>query len=133
MTAKEYLSRYLVAKCEIDALLDQRQQLWDMMTKVTPSLQGDKVQGGKPTTTDEILAVYKDLENEIFEKTKDLAIVMREIENAIDNVKDDNQRRVLKYRYINGMTFEQIAVKMYYSWRQLHRIHGQALQNVRMS
>ena len=43
MTAKEYLSRYLAANREIDALLDQRQQLWDKVTRVTATISPDTV------------------------------------------------------------------------------------------
>ena len=133
MTAKEYLSRYLVAKREIDILLDQRQQLWEMMTKVTPTLQADRVQGGKPGKTEEIRAMYSDLENEIFERYKKMADLMLEVKHAIYGVQNDAQRRVLEYRYINGMTFEKIAVKTDYSWRQVCRIHGKALQKIKIS
>ena len=127
MTAKEYLSRYLVAKREIDILLDRRQQLWDTMTKVTPTLQADRVQGGKTGKTEEIRAMYSDLENEIFERYKKSVLLMIEIEHVICSLKDDNQRHVLEYRYINGMVFEKIAVKMHYSYRQVKRIHKCAL------
>ena len=37
MTAKEYLSRYLSTKQEIERLLEQRLQLWSMATKITPT------------------------------------------------------------------------------------------------
>ena len=130
MTAKEYLSRYLVAKREIDILLDRRQQLWDMMTKVTPTLQADRVQGGQPAKTDEIIAVYRDVEDEIFTKIKSLVIIMRDIERVIDLVSNDRQRDVLKLRYINGLKWEEIAVKLMLDYRWVLRLHGKALQSL---
>ena len=30
---------------------------------------------------------------------------------------------------IENKSFEQISVEMNYSWRQVHRLHGSALQN----
>ncbi len=130
MTAKEYLSQYLMAKREIDILLDRRQQLWDMMTKVTPTLQADRVQGGQPTKTDEIIAVYRDVEDEIFAKIKSLVIIMRDIERVIDLVSNDRQRDVLKLRYINGLKWEEIAVKLMLDYRWVLRLHGKALQSL---
>jgi len=37
----------------------------------------------------------------------------------------------LQYRYLDGKTFEWIAAEMNYSWRQIHRLHSQALTNLR--
>lgn len=130
MTPKEYLSRYLAVKREIDILLDRRQQLWDMMTKVTPTLQTDRVQGSQPAKTDEIIAVYRDVEDELFAKIKSLVIIMRDIERVIDGVSNDRQRDVLRLRYINGLKWEEIAVKLMLDYRWVLRLHGKALQNL---
>ncbi|BCI60626.1 sigma factor-like helix-turn-helix DNA-binding protein [Solibaculum mannosilyticum] len=133
MTAKEYLSRYLAANREIDALLDQRQQLWDTITRVTTTLHSDTVQGGQPVSASEALSNFMDLENMIFEKITALTVIMLEVEQTIHTVDDDKHRQILRLRYIGGKTFEEIADIMHYSWRQICRIHGDALQSIRMS
>jgi len=33
----------------------------------------------------------------------------------------------LTYRYINGKTWEEIAVEMHYTYKWVHVLHGQAL------
>lgn len=49
-----------------------------------------------------------------------------EIEQAIE-VLDPDARTLLRYRYIDGLKWEEICVKMNYSWRSVHRLHAAAL------
>lgn len=51
------------------------------------------------------------------------------ISRAIDRVKDANEQSVLRLKYIAGLTWEQVAVQMNYSWKQIHRIHARALDS----
>jgi DNA-directed RNA polymerase specialized sigma subunit len=47
-------------------------------------------------------------------------------------MEDENEKDVLTYRYLRGMKWEDIAVKMGYSWRRIHYIHSKALENFRI-
>ena len=68
-----------------------------------------------------------ELRESLMDKINQLAAVRIEIERAIGTVQDDTQRRLLRLRYIKGMTLQQIAVEMHYSWRHICNIHGYAL------
>lgn len=52
----------------------------------------------------------------------------KEIRDRIERLEDENEKDVLVYRYILGMKWEDIAVKMGYSWRRIHYIHSTALE-----
>lgn len=52
------------------------------------------------------------------------------IESAIDAVPDARERMLLRYRYIDGMTFESIADKMGISTRWVYEIHDSAVKNI---
>lgn len=130
MTAKEYLSRYLAANREIDALLDQRQQLWDKVTRVTATISPDTVMGGQPTPSSDIIAKLLDIESEINRKIDLLVDIKRDIEDVINALADDRQRDVLRLRYINGYTWERIAVESHYSYQWVCKLHGYALANI---
>jgi RNA polymerase sigma factor (sigma-70 family) len=56
-----------------------------------------------------------------------LAAAQAEIENLIDGL-EPGERRLMRCRYIDGMTWEEVCVAMNYSWRQIHRIHAKALE-----
>lgn len=52
------------------------------------------------------------------------------IENAIEKVDDDRMRILMRSRYIQGKTWEQICVQLNYSWRQIHYLHSKALKKI---
>lgn len=54
----------------------------------------------------------------------------REISDRIAKMKSENERDVLFYRYIKGLAWWEIAEKMGYSERQIHRYHGNALAHI---
>lgn len=51
------------------------------------------------------------------------------IEQAIDSL-DTVQRTLMRHYYIEGLTWEEVCVKASYSWRQTHRIHAKALDQL---
>ena len=79
----------------------------------------------------------KDLADLIIKRDEILHRILEEIDrkekarnriNAeLDKMTNENERTVLILRYKRGMTFEQIAEELEYSWRHTLRIHGYAL------
>jgi DNA-directed RNA polymerase specialized sigma subunit len=130
MTAKEYLRQYLDADRAINAKLEQIRRLRELATKTTQTLQPDKVQSSNENKTEKIIAKIVDLENEVDAEIDRLVDIKAQIEAVIRQVPDATQRIVLERRYINGERWKDIAVKMYYSYMQIYRIHGKALQKV---
>ena len=53
------------------------------------------------------------------------------IENAIETLADPAARSILRLRYIDGLKWEQICVKMGYEWSHTHRIHKNALETLK--
>jgi RNA polymerase sigma factor (sigma-70 family) len=72
---------------------------------------------------DELLELYR-------EKGAELTKAILEIEGAIDLLQP-RERTLLRLYYIDGLTWEQVAYEMDYSWRQVHRIHGDALMKLK--
>lgn len=50
------------------------------------------------------------------------------IVSQIDSMENETYYEILFARYIEKKTFEKIADEMSYSWRQIIRLHGKALQ-----
>lgn len=71
----------------------------------------------------ELLAHYKDMESTL--KAEQLAV-----EHAIASL-EPIQRTLLRHYYIEGMKWEEVCVKVGYSWRQTHNIHAKALKMLR--
>ncbi len=53
----------------------------------------------------------------------------KEITDRIERLSNEDEKDVLIYRYIKLMKWEDICVKMNFSWRRIHYIHSNALKN----
>lgn len=130
----KYLKRYINLDREIDRKLEEVARLRSKLTRVTEVFTAEPRGGGSIYgKTEEILAKIVDLEKEIDADVDRLVAVRDSIKSIIEAVEDDRERLLLQYRYLDGRTFEWIAAKMNYSWRQIHRLHSQALTNLKMS
>ena len=130
----KYLKRYINLDREIERKLEEVARLRAKLTRVTEVFTAEPKGGGSIYgKTEEILAKIVDLEKEIDADVDRLIAVRDNIKSVIEVVEDDRERLLLQYRYLDGWTFEKIAVEMNYSWRQIHRLHSRALTNLKMS
>ena len=124
---KEFLSRYLEILAEEKDIREEIAYWESKAQKVTASWSAVP-SGGKGSDKVQTGAIkVAELRESLMDKINQLDAVRIEIERAIGTVQDDTQRRLLRLRYIKGMTLQQIAVEMHYSWRHICNIHGYAL------
>lgn len=127
---KEFLSRYLEILAEEK---DIREEIayWESKAQKVTSSWSAVPSGGKGSDKVQMGAIkIAELRESLIDKINQLVAVRIEIERAIGTVQDDTQRRLLRRKYINGLTLEQIAVEMHYSYVHTCRIHGYALSNI---
>ena len=127
MTAKEYLNRvrqqnYVVRQAEKELTAVKS----DILSLRAASLS-EKVSGTKESDlADKYVKLEKYFDKVIAEWDK--LIDMRiEAKAMIAMIPEGKQQAVLYARYINCAEREQIASDMRYSWKQVFRIHGRAL------
>ena len=127
---KEFLSRYLEILAEEKDIREEIAYWESKAQKVTASWSAVP-SGGKGSDKVQMGAIkIAELRESLIDKINQLVAVRIEIERAIGTVQDDTQRRLLRRKYINGLTLEQIAVEMHYSYVHTCRIHGYALSNI---
>lgn len=127
---KEFLSRYLEILAEEKDIREEISYWESKAQKVTSSWSAVPI-GGKGSDKVQTGAIkIAELRESLIDKINHLVAVRIEIERAIGTVQDDTQRRLLRRKYINGLTLEQIAVEMHYSYVHTCRIHGYALSNI---
>ena len=56
----------------------------------------------------------------------------KEITDRIEQLSDEDEKDVLMYRYIKLMKWEDICVKMNFSWKWVHKIHSKALNHFKI-
>lgn len=130
MTKKEFLNQYLNAQKEIGIKLDQITRLRELSTKITQTLTPDRVKSNSDNRLEFTVSKIVDMEKEIGASIDQLERVRLQVESVIDSVPNANQRNVLRLRYISGMKWEQIAVKLNYDYRWVLRLHGKALNKI---
>ena len=131
MPAKESLSRYRWQNDRINAKLEQVAELRRKAQTVSSGSSDGSHSSTPYDRIGEITARIVDLEREINEDIDRSIDVQREIRAAIARVTDERLQSLLEYKYINGYTLEEIAVRMDYSYPQICRLHGRALQSVK--
>lgn len=124
-----WLNRYRAAIREEEFILGEIQRL--RQDKMFPSM----VMDGMPHGSDHSdLSAYAAKIDEQLTRLKEWQLekvrLYESISDRIRRVEDDNQRALLICRYIKGMSWEDIAAKLGYTWRHVHRIHSQALDGI---
>lgn len=134
MTAKQYLKQGYRLKELIQTHRDELAQLRSMLGSVQ-GVSYDKVGGGATKwngDTAEYNLVIKcvDLEAQIQQEINSMVALMQEIHNTIERVRNNDERLVLRCKYILFLSWEETAQRMNYSDTQVRRLHGSALLSV---
>ena len=104
------------------------------MDKMLPSLiMDDMPHAHDQKDLSDYMAKMDELEHKLIDARYGRIKLYMQIFTDVENLEDETEKAVLTYRYLRGYTWEQICVKMEYSWKQIHRIHGKALKNFKMT
>ena len=127
---KAILSEYRAIERRINRLIDEK-AAWNAKAMATTSSFSDIPRSGGgadkiQTTVEKIIEIEEKLDHEI----DAMADLRNRIEAAVEKLEDGRLRDVMRYRYIDGMKWEQIAVEMHYSYMQVCRFHGRALLEI---
>ena len=133
MTAKEFLRSVRDANGMVDRKQRQLEELAALRTKVestTLALNPDKVQGGRGNPHEDLMVRMIDLEHEINAGIDHYIDLKRKAMALIDTLGDSRYIEILYGYYLEQKSWEQIAVDIGYSWRHVHRLHGEALRQL---
>ena len=130
MTAKEYLRQLTRKDVRINALIERQQRYRELAARRTAVYRDAPGARRRTSSVEEYTAKIIDLEAEIDRRVDEYVDLTCEIETVIDRVEDDRYRDILRFRYINGWSWERIAREMHYDRRQVTRLHGLALLEI---
>ena len=126
---KEYLWGYQREKQKLKRLDEELAEL--RLSKMCPSVNQDGMPhaSGCGDLSGYMVQVDK-LERKIQKARYQRIRKFKEIRDRIERLEDENEKDVLMYRYIKGLKWEDIAVKMGYSWQWTHKVHAKALKDL---
>lgn len=122
-----WLRRYREAVTEQDRLMGEIAQWRSLAEKVSPTLSSLPKGGGGPGRMISAVEHINALEAELADQIVERVTIRREIGQAIDRVQDERLSRLLRLRYIDGLTWERVAVEMHYCYKQTKRLHWKSL------
>lgn len=131
MTAKEYLNQAR----HLDALIHCRLREIDYWRDLSSSVSGSSFEehhnSNRPTEAPFVRCLEKidEIQHSVEEKVAYLICLKEEINKAIDKLDNRDEQLLLRYRYLDNCTWEEIAAMLNVSIRSVHRIHGMALQH----
>ena len=125
---KDYLKQYRQLDSEIRQLLLEKSEIFELGTKITPTYSAVPKGTGSGDKIQSTIEKLEKQEDKINQKIEQRMKVKEEIETALNTVTDERLKLLLlRYRYINGCTWEDIVTKMCYSYMHVYRLHGKAL------
>lgn len=128
---KAELKKYRTINRECEQLGEQMIRLQSRIL----SPKGQAVTGEPPSGSvdhDSIGKVYEiidTLQKKYCDKLLELCELQLSIEQAIEGL-DGTERILMRYRYLQGLTWEQVAEKMHYTYQWVCHIHGVALKKL---
>ena len=135
MTVKEYLSRYHKTKEKIE-LLKQQVEEYIRLANSIPGINFDtiRVDGTKSLKAPFEKWIHKTLDNELLikELERNLPIIKGEIISLIEGLENKQYGMILIHRYIDWLSWRQIADKMFFSSATIRRWHDKALLEIRL-
>lgn len=127
---KAFLENYRLLNRRIEQKLSEQERWKTLAAKLDDAKKrGDFDLGCKSVQISEKLIV---LEREIEQEIDQLIYMRNRIEDAINQMKNNRYKLLLFYRYMDSMTWEKIAEKMDYSYQWVHKIHAQALEDLKL-
>jgi RNA polymerase sigma factor (sigma-70 family) len=131
MTAKEYLNQAR----HLDALINCRLREIDYWKDLSSGVSGSSFEPhynpNRPTEAPFVRYLEKidEIQRSVEEKVAYLIKLRDEINSRIDMLDNREEQLLLRYRYLDGCTWEEIGRMLNVSLRTVHRIHGMALQH----
>lgn len=128
---KEQLKNYVILK-------EEREQLRRQLDELEATLYYPKIQRlsdmpstpSKENTLELMVARHLELQDKYEAKLAEMTAEMLKIEDTIEKL-DPTARMLFRYRYLDGLKWEEVCVRMNYSWMQTHRIHANALNQLK--
>jgi hypothetical protein len=127
MDARQYLEQVNKLNLMIDNKLQEIYQLRTIATRVTVSLDADRVKTSPTNILENTIAKIIDKEWEVNKLVDRLVDKRSLIVSQIDRIENPKLYAILTYKYVQCMTVKEMQVKMNLQERQIKNLQRDAL------
>lgn len=128
----KYLNQYKYLNKEIDRKIESLENWKNKILNVTSTLSDMPKSNKRSDVISDGIAIISEIEDTINKEIDNLINLKKEIENKIDQVEDPKLRELLKCRYLDCKSWEEIAYKNNITWRHVYRLHEKALDEIKI-
>jgi DNA-directed RNA polymerase specialized sigma subunit len=130
MQVKDYLEQIRWLNGNIRSKLEQREQLCAMIYSMPiHDIKEDYIQqSAEKDHIGSAMAKLVDMEQELSREIELLCDLREQVNRQIDAMKSERYKLLLRLRYLNGYTFEEVADEMSYTYRWTIKMHKEALR-----
>lgn len=132
MTAKEYLQQYRHIQREIEDIDRRMAQIRLKYAAPSAINYSDMPKAHNQTDLSEYIVKMDELTDYMISKYTRLRGIEVDIYKRMDRMENQKERELLRYRYIDGMTWTEIADALDTTERNVYFIHGRALRHFPM-
>lgn len=112
MITKEKLRSYRALIAKREALLELSEQIYD--TYKSPAFTSNGGHSSEPgSPVEQALKEKERLEQKIYEVTSEINETLDEIIEFLKSVDDEIVAKIIRYKYIDGLTWSQVSMKIY--------------------
>ena len=126
----DMLSQYRLAHVDADILARKIEDLRDRKTSAT-FMQEEGSRSTAPKDMSDYIVLLEALEEQLQAKLQDELKKLRTVQNLIWQMPQSTKRTLLALRYLDGLSWLEVARRLGYSTRNVFRLHDAALDECR--
>lgn len=132
MNAKDFLMRGINLERRVETIKEQIEHYKALVNDCSVTYSDSPKSTASNYKLEECTQKIMDLQEELCSAMADLVDVTCEIGKAIQKLDNYDYQDLLVNRYVLGKTWEKIAEDMNYGIRNVHRLHGEALREIKI-
>lgn len=130
MTGHEYMRQVRQIELKIRRLTLQIEELESCLLPQGIRYDRDKVQTSPEDVLPKIAGKIQELEKQRTQLSRERALLLLEIQDALDQLESEPERIVLEAYYLSRMSMREISEMIGYSIRQAYRLRTTGLQKL---
>ena len=132
MNAKDFMMRGINLERRVETIKYQIEHYRTLLNDCSVTYSDSPKSTASNYKLEECTQKIMDLQAELCEAMADLVDVTCEISRAIQKIENYDYQDLLVMRYVLGKPWEDIAEDMKYSEQHIHRLHGEALRELKI-
>jgi len=128
----KYLNQYKFLNTEIDRKIKCLEDCKSKIYNITGTLSDMPKSKNRSNTIENGIANINEIEETINQDIDKFVNLRVEIENKINTIEILGLREVMKCRYLDFKSWEEIAYKNDITWRHVYRMHERALDLIKI-